>query len=55
MDDTFRLPANMNAAPGLAVQKTPEQLVIATALPRKAAGKAQKFALRASPRGLLTS
>jgi non-ribosomal peptide synthetase component E (peptide arylation enzyme) len=36
------------AATGLARQKTPEQLVIRAALPRTAAGKVQKFALRAS-------
>jgi non-ribosomal peptide synthetase component E (peptide arylation enzyme) len=36
------------AAAGLARQKTPEQLVITKALPRTAAGKVQKFALRAS-------
>jgi cyclohexanecarboxylate-CoA ligase len=36
------------AGAGLARPKTPEQLVITTALPRTAAGKVQKFALRAS-------
>jgi acyl-CoA synthetase (AMP-forming)/AMP-acid ligase II len=36
------------AGAGLARQKTPEQLVITTALPRTAAGKVQKFALRAT-------
>ena len=43
------------AGAGLARQKTPEQLVITTALPRTAAGKVQKHALRASLAGRATS
>jgi len=42
------------AEAGLARQKTPEQLIIAAALPRTAAGKVQKFALRASLAGPAT-
>lgn len=42
------------AVAGLARQKTPEQLVITTALPRTASGKVQKFALRASLDGQVT-
>jgi len=54
MDDTFRLPANMNGARRWAAQTTSEWLVIMAALPRTTAGKVQKFALRASLLAQLT-